>query len=65
MIVCLCEGVNDREIRQGIESGCSNVREIGERLGAGAHCGQCRRQLRGLLREQASKPEFWSRGEAR
>lgn len=59
MIVCLCEGVNDRTIRKTIESGSSNVAEIAEKLGAGSDCGQCRRQLRGMLREAATKREFW------
>lgn len=61
MIVCLCEGVNDREIRQTIASGSSNVRDLTEKLGAGGDCGQCKRQMRGMLKEAANKPEFWGR----
>lgn len=51
MIVCICEGVSDRQIRASIQSGAKSVQEVGRRCGAGLDCGRCRAMLRGMLGE--------------
>ena len=52
MIVCLCEGVNEREVRRTIRCGARTVRDVGRACGAGTNCGMCKVQLRQLLRER-------------
>ena len=52
MIVCLCEGLNDREIRTEIQRGARSVVDLGRSCGAGSHCGMCRHQIRGMLRSE-------------
>ena len=49
MIVCHCEVVSDRRIRVEIECGALSVDEIGDRCGAGTHCGSCRPTIGMLL----------------
>ncbi|TNF30569.1 MAG: (2Fe-2S)-binding protein [Deltaproteobacteria bacterium] len=52
MIVCVCEGVSDREIRGAIQHGADSVEAIGRACRAGTDCGACRRHLAGMLRER-------------
>jgi bacterioferritin-associated ferredoxin len=51
MIVCVCEGVSDREVAQAIEEGAASVKAIRQACGAGRGCGQCRQMLRSMLHE--------------
>lgn len=52
MIVCVCEGLSEREITQVIQGGASSVSELGRRCRAGVDCGRCREQLRDMLGER-------------
>jgi len=49
MVVCLCRGVSDREVREVLARGASTLREVGRACGAGVDCGSCRDLLRGML----------------
>ncbi len=51
MIVCVCEGLSERQIRTAIQSGARSVGERGRKCGAGLDCGRCRAMLRGMLGE--------------
>ena len=57
MIVCLCKGVSEREIRAAIRQGSSSVREVGRRCHAGTDCGMCRADIRDILRERCASHE--------
>ena len=46
MILCVCHGISDREVRSLIENGATNVRDISTQCGAGTDCGACVRDLR-------------------
>ena len=52
MIVCVCEGVSDREIAANIQAGASSLSELGRRCQAGLDCGRCREMIRGMLGER-------------
>lgn len=41
MIVCLCNNISDREIRQAIELGLTTMDELRRDLGVSTCCGQC------------------------
>ena len=41
MIVCLCVGVTDRNIRKLAAEGATTVEEVGRRCRAGTDCGAC------------------------
>lgn len=49
MIVCLCTGASDRDIRHAVESGAGSLREIGDSCQAGEFCGECQPALREML----------------
>jgi len=51
MIVCVCEGVSDRDVRAAATRGAENLDAIRRDCRAGGDCGMCRPELRKLLRE--------------
>ena len=55
MIVCLCEGVSDRRVRQEVKSGAKTWREVERRCGAGGSCGMCRPMVRDLIRSEGGR----------
>jgi len=57
VIVCVCKGVSDRDIRGAARQGCASVREIGDRCRAGTDCGLCRADIRHMLNEHRSRSE--------
>lgn len=58
MIVCLCEGVSDREVRSVIRDGALDLEAIGARCGAGTCCGGCVDLLEDLLEEADATPHL-------
>jgi bacterioferritin-associated ferredoxin len=49
MLVCVCRGVSDRELREVVARGASTLRDVGRACGAGTDCGSCRDLLRTML----------------
>ncbi len=49
MILCLCEGASDRELRQAVRAGCNSVPDLVRTTGAGSHCGQCKCDLKRIV----------------
>jgi bacterioferritin-associated ferredoxin len=41
MIVCICNNISDREIRQAVDLGLRSMAELRQELGVGTCCGQC------------------------
>ena len=41
MIVCVCNNISDREIRQAVELGITSMDELSRDLGVATCCGQC------------------------
>ena len=41
MIVCVCNNISDREIRQAVDLGLSSMEELSRDLGVGTCCGNC------------------------
>jgi bacterioferritin-associated ferredoxin len=56
MIVCLCAGVDDCEIRSCISDGARSLADIARACGAGADCGGCIDLLEDAL-DEAETPE--------
>ncbi len=65
MYVCLCEGINDRQIRSLARSGLDSVAEVGKACGAGTGCGQCRLQVRRLILDERAPPANEHEGAAK
>lgn len=53
MIVCICRGVSDREIRKAIDGGVNCVRQLEARC-IGDRCGMCVGELRDMIVEQTA-----------
>jgi bacterioferritin-associated ferredoxin len=51
MIVCVCNNISDREIRQAIELGISSMPELHRELGVGTCCGKCVSYARQVLND--------------
>jgi bacterioferritin-associated ferredoxin len=51
MIVCVCNGVSERDIQRAMADGCRTLDELAVRTGCGSTCGCCREMARELLRE--------------
>ena len=49
MYVCLCKGINEKQINQGIAAGHSSLRALQEALGAGVDCGRCSEYIQEML----------------
>jgi bacterioferritin-associated ferredoxin len=56
MIVCHCEVVNDRRVRDAIDCGACTVDDVGDQCGAGTRCGSCRPTI-GVLLARLLAPE--------
>lgn len=41
MIVCVCNNISDREIRQAVDLGLTSLDELRRDLGIATCCGQC------------------------
>ncbi len=49
MIVCMCEGLSEREIEAEIDQGATSVRDLRRRCGASGQCGICATMLRRMV----------------
>ena len=54
MIICICEGISDREIRAAARKGVRSLTVLQEVCGAGGDCGQCRADLQRALKDDRS-----------
>jgi bacterioferritin-associated ferredoxin len=51
MIVCICNNVSDRKIRQAVEGGLTSMSDLRSQLDVGTCCGKCHSCAKTLLRE--------------
>lgn len=51
MIVCICNNVSDRKIRQAVDAGMTSMPQIREYLGLGTCCGKCHPHAKQVLRD--------------
>jgi len=49
MIVCVCKAVSDRQIRNAVKGGASNLRDLARELGVGTCCGKCLPEAKAAL----------------
>jgi len=51
MVVCLCQGVSEKNVRASIEEGARTRQQVTEACGAGDGCGTCHRTIKTLIVE--------------
>ena len=54
MIICICRGKSDRDVRRAIAGGAMTVRDL-QRCGIGDECGSCHSSLVTMLAAAASE----------
>ena len=54
MIICICRGKSDRDVRRAIAGGAMTVRDL-QRCGIGDECGSCHNSLRAMLAVAAAE----------
>lgn len=57
MLICHCERVNDRKIREAVENGARTVGQVGKSCGAGTCCGGCVKAIAELVEEAVEEAE--------
>lgn len=57
MIVCVCNNISDREIRQAVQLGVRSMVQLRNELGVGTCCGKCQGCAKQVLRESLQDPE--------
>ena len=59
MIVCVCNNISDREIRQAVDLGLNSMADLHKELGVGTCCGKCVSYARQVMHEHLdSKTDF-------
>ena len=58
MYVCICNAITDRDIRDAVSDGASNLWDLQQTLGVATGCGSCAPQALDVLSEhrQVSRP---------
>lgn len=51
MIVCVCNNVSERKIRQAVDSGLTSMSALRQELAVATCCGKCHDCAKGILRE--------------
>jgi bacterioferritin-associated ferredoxin len=51
MIVCICNNVSDRKIRQAVDAGATSMTALRNELEVGTCCGKCHSCAKRVLRE--------------
>jgi bacterioferritin-associated ferredoxin len=63
MIVCVCNNVSERKIRNAVDAGMTSMAELRKNLDVGTCCGKCHSCAKQVLREcldDAAKPGLFS-----
>jgi bacterioferritin-associated ferredoxin len=55
MIVCVCNNISDREIRQAVDLGLSTMAELRQDLGVATCCGKCASCAKQVLRSHLER----------
>lgn len=56
MILCLCKGISDRDIRKMANEG-QTLKQIQETSEASTCCGACAWDLREIVKQESTKPK--------
>jgi bacterioferritin-associated ferredoxin len=58
MIVCVCNNISDREIRQAVQMGVTSMTRLRNELGVGTCCGKCHCCAKQVLRDSLDANDF-------
>ncbi|NTS77861.1 bacterioferritin-associated ferredoxin [Catenovulum sp. SM1970] len=52
MYICLCNGVTDKQIKEAVQSGCTDLSSIKDKMAVGNQCGKCTKNARKVIRQE-------------
>ena len=55
MYICVCNGINERDIRSAVDAGARTLGDLQRELGVASGCGQCAGEAQCLLRKSATR----------
>lgn len=55
MLVCVCNGISDRDIDSALQDGAASFKEVRTTLGLGSCCGQCATFARDMVNEKMAQ----------
>lgn len=55
MVVCLCQGVSDRRVREAVADGATTRKKVTRACGAGAGCGACHESIGEIIDEHRAR----------
>lgn len=55
MYVCLCRGITDQDIKDAIENGAEDFRDVRDLLDLATCCGRCAPEARSIIDEELAK----------
>lgn len=55
MYVCLCRGITDQDIKDAIENGAENYRDVRDMLDLGTCCGRCVPEAKAIIAEERAQ----------
>jgi bacterioferritin-associated ferredoxin len=55
MIVCVCNNVSDRRIRQAVDDGMTSLAELRQHLDVGTCCGKCHSCAKKVIRDRLAE----------
>ncbi|MFG0832450.1 MULTISPECIES: bacterioferritin-associated ferredoxin [Aeromonas] len=60
MYVCLCRGITDTQIRQAVQAGKGELRQLKQELGLGSQCGKCLPMAKAIIKAELDKaPRYY------
>ena len=57
MYICMCHAINDRQIREVVQRGAANLRDVQTYLPVASCCGQCEDSANELIQSQLESTE--------
>jgi len=55
MLVCVCNGISDRDIDDALQGGATNFGDLKKELGIGNCCGQCAAFAKDMVTQKTSQ----------
>ena len=55
MYVCICNSVTDSDIRDAVDNGVSNMRQLRQSTGCGSKCGCCKETAVEILQQSLAE----------
>jgi bacterioferritin-associated ferredoxin len=58
MYVCICNAITDRQIREAVDKGVTNVSQLQSKLGVASGCGSCMDTAAKIIQESRQRPRI-------